>query len=42
MDTDLNTYLLEVNQPYAVEGSYLKGYRDVLPDFYHSSMDLIL
>ena len=41
-DENLNQYLLEVNQPYAVEGATLPGIREVVPKFYNDTLDLIL
>ena len=31
LDKNLKPYILEINQPFAVEGADLPGYRDVLP-----------
>ena len=41
-DDDMNMYLLEVNQPYAVEYAELPGYRDVCPQFIDSTLDIVL
>ena len=34
--------LLEINQPFAVEGAELPGYKDVLPAFFNESLDIVL
>lgn len=41
-DEDINPYLLEVNQPFAVEYAELIGYRDVCPPFLESTLDIVL
>jgi hypothetical protein len=41
-DEQLNPYLMEVNQPYAIEGAYINGLQDVIPKFVEEALDLVI